>query len=181
MKKINVILMVLAIVMLFPITVYGSGSTILSTNVPEQTYTLNIPANQSVVYGETLSRIGNVTVTDSTGFSAGQNVSVVVDYSSKFTSITTDTTIPYRLSLYKEQEEADTLTKGLNPGDSLIFERMPDGTVRQYARIPAGPKYAYVSEPGGLRLEIDSNDWGKASGGEYSTTLTFTSKIVAAP
>lgn len=181
MKKIKAILMVLVIVMSFPMAVYGSGSTVLSTNVPEHAYTLNIPANQSVAYGETLHIIGNVTITDSAGFSAGQNVSVAVGFTPEFISATTDTTIPYSLSLYKEQEEAATLTKGLSPGDSLIFEGQTDGTVKQYARIPAGPRYAYVSEPGGLRLDINSEDWSKASGGEYSSTLTFSSEIVAAP
>lgn len=144
MKKINAILMVLVIVMLFPMAVYGSGSTILSTNVPEQAYTLNIPANQSVAYGETLHVIGNVTITDSAGFSGGQNVSVAVGFTPEFTSITTNTTIPYNLSLYKEQEEADTLTKGLSPGDSLIFEGQTDALLsntRAYLPVQSMPMY----------------------------------------
>lgn len=180
MKKNLAFLLALVICMSFPMTAHASGSTVISTDVPELVYTLNIPANSSVAYRATSHDIGNVTITDSIGFSEDHDVSVAVDFTPAFTSDTTDTIIPYALTLYKEREEASTLTKNLNPGDSLIFEGLADGAVNQYARIPNGAKYAYVSAPGGLRLSINSDDWRKASGGEYSTKLIFTSEVVTA-
>ena len=86
MKKLFAI--ALAVAMLASMATVVSAvenTTTLTTEVPAATYTLNIPADQEVPYGTTRMKIGEVTITDSSNFAVGKNVSVTITYD-EFTS-----------------------------------------------------------------------------------------------
>ena len=78
MKKL--LSLALALLMLASVaTVALASTTTLTTTVPPATYTLNIPADQEIPFGETGHNIGNVTVTDAAGFAEGKNLKVTMD------------------------------------------------------------------------------------------------------
>jgi len=80
MKKF--IALVLAMTMVFSMAVVASAesTTTLTTTVPAATYTLNIPADAVVPFGQQYTTLGNITVTDGSGFASGKNVEVTVTY-----------------------------------------------------------------------------------------------------
>lgn len=175
MKKILAI--TLAVMMLISMaTVVSAASTTLTTTVPAATYTLNIPADQEIAFGATNTEIGNVTVTDAKGFAVGKNLQVTANYDSfKADGIVTE--IPYVLKL-----KCSTKTEQWSSGGSKIFEGNADGTVDQKTFImvpPSGAGTAYSPSPvTAIQLVIDSKDWGKALGGVYTSTITFTCEVV---
>ena len=73
MKKTLSFLMALVLVLSLGTMAFADGTTTLSTTVPPATYTLNIPADQEITFGATRAEIGNVTVSDSSGFAEGKN------------------------------------------------------------------------------------------------------------
>ena len=78
----KILSLALAIMMVFSMTVMASAAntTTLTTTVPDAEYTLNIPADTVVKYGDERTDIGNITVTGSSGFSLGKNLEVTVTY-----------------------------------------------------------------------------------------------------
>lgn len=68
-------------------------------------------------------------------------------------------------------------SKYINLKEAIYFKGQSDGSVQNI------PKYYDEVSKVPLTLETilfsaDSEDWGKALGGEYSSTITFTSEIV---
>ena len=99
MKKIFAILLAVTLLASMATVVSAAESTTtLSTTVPAASYTLNIPADQTIEFGATETNIGNVTVTNSAGFAEGKNLSVTVTYD-EFTSAGLSTTIPFSLEM----------------------------------------------------------------------------------
>lgn len=159
-----------------------SGTTTLTTKVPAASYTMKVPANQTIQYGVQVSEIGNVTIENSEGFSANKNVEVTVGVAvghTEFTSEGVDTTIPYEILAVWGPTGGEKW-----PFDReavLRFEGQQDGTVKSNATsigISGVTKY-----PSGtmtqMAIRISSGAWANALAGDYTSTITFTSKVVA--
>ena len=155
-----------------------SGTTTLTTKVPAASYTMKVPANQTIKYGVPVSKIGIVTIENSEGFSAKKNVEVTVGYT-EFTSKGVDTTIPYRITAvfgmgYTIETEA-----------VLRFEGQQDGTVKSKATsidisgVTKNPP-DLDKQLTQMAISISSDAWVNALAGDYTSTITFTSKVVAA-
>lgn len=148
---------------------FAANETVLTTTVPDATYTLNIPADQEIPFGATSTDIGNVTITNSSGFAAGKNLEVTAIFDG-LKCDSTSTIIPYDIFLSLGSFDS---TEYLQSGMSLTFYGAEDGTVFQNARTFTG----YTIDA--LEIEIDSTDWGKALAGDYSSTITFTAEVVS--
>ena len=183
MKKLSALF--LALVLLVPAvpTAFAANTTpnttTLTTTVPSATYVLNIPADQTVTFGETRTYIGNVTVTDSKNFAEGKNVAVLVEYA-PFAAETegVSTTIPYTLyqtSAASSSEASKADTFAFTTGRKLIFKGKADGTVNELTGVSSS-NYSMKN----MFVNIKSQDWGKALAGDYKSTITFTSEIVVA-
>ena len=183
MKKIFAIL--LAVTMLASMAIVASAAeitTTLTTTVPAATYTLNIPADQEIEFGATSTMIGTVTLTNGEGFAVGKNVAVTITYDA-FKSSEVSTTIPFAL------RAETTTTTSLNYSsisipseDTLIFKGLSSGSVAEKAEISyetavSGGKGMMPVDK--LFLTVKSADWGKALGGKYTATITFTAEVVA--
>ena len=185
MKKIFAIL--LAVTMLASMATVVSAAestTTLSTTVPAATYVMNIPANQEIEFGATSTMIGTVTLTNGEGFAVGKNVAVTITYDA-FKCSEVSTTIPFAL------RAETTTTTSLNYSsisipseDTLIFKGLSSGSVAEKAE----KEFSYETAVSGgkgmmpvdkLFLTVKSADWGKALGGEYTATITFTAEVVA--
>lgn len=160
MKKLLAI--VLAILSAFSMTAvaYAGNTTTISTTVPDATYTLNIPADQTIEFGDTSHNIGDVSITNSSGFAEGKNLAVTIIYDS-FSSADTTTVIPYKINRYTGQGYAGVHVAS---GSQLTFKGYATGAVS--------------TSPETLIMLIESANWGKALGGHYSTTITFTAEVV---
>lgn len=169
MKKLLAI--VLAVLSAFSMTAVAyAENTTLTTTVPDATYTLNIPADQDIDYRATSVNIGNVTVTNGANFAESKNVKVVVTYS-EFTSKTVSTTIPFSLYTVDSKGNVDVCQSG----KAYTFEGKADGSISEKAYNPAFSS-AYISD---FRVTIAAASWGKALGGDYSATITFSAEVVA--
>lgn len=172
----------LAMIMILSLStvVFADQTTTLTTTVPGATYTLNIPADQTITFGAEKSDIGNLTVSDATGFAVGKNLEVEMTYTD-FSSEGISTTIPMTINAYYYHEGAaagyDDYYCDLASGSKLIFDGNNKGGVNQ---TNAGN---YGGSTGGLLkklyCKVSSSNWGKALGGTYTSTMTFTSKVVA--
>lgn len=179
MKKLLAI--VLAVLSAFSMTAvaYAENTTTLTTTVPDATYTLNIPADQEIAFGATSTRIGEITVTDSSGFAEGKNVQITSTWTA-FESNEATTTIPFKLLAYGGQIDGISGSSrwvALNSGTpDFAFYGTDEGTVEKTAIIyDSNAKRSYVSS---LYVDITSENWGKALGGDYSATITFTAEVV---
>lgn len=180
MKKLSALLLALALLMSAVPTAFAANTTpnttTLTTTVPSATYVLNIPADQTVTFGEIKTYIGNVTVTDSENFANGKNVDVTVEYA-PFVAEAAEisTTIPYKLYQATDTDSGNSghYTTELASGRKMTFKGKVDGTVDE--KTIFGVKSTMES----LLVVIQSSDWGKALAGDYKSTITFTSEVVA--
>ena len=171
MKKLFAIL--LAVTMLASMATVASAAentTTLTTTVPAATYTLNIPADQKIPFGSTSKSIGNVTITDASGFAEGKNLKVKVVYGA-FECEDVTTTIPFRLEAYW----ASAANLEVASGSSLTFYGDDTGALTESAQVHYNDKYHNVES---IILKTDSADWGKALAGEYTATITYTAEVV---
>ncbi len=152
-----------------PLNAYAEGTTTLTTTVPAASYTLNIPADMTIPFGQVETEIGNITVSEASGFAVGKNLIVYVNYNA-FTNPNVSTTIPWTITCQVDGYEADhRLT--INTGSRLKFKGHEFGGLGScfYDNLVMRNMYCNVA----------SEDWGKALGGEYSTTITFTAEVVS--
>ena len=166
MKK--VIAFVLAMTMVFSMAVVASAesTTTLTTTVPAATYTLNIPADAVVPFGQEFTTLGNITVTDGSGFASGKNVEVAVTYDAfKADSPDISTTIPFTFATTGTDAKVDSGSSRWSSGATFSFPGKSDGSIAE-KRFNAVGIYVY------------SKDWGKALAGNYTATITFTAKVV---
>ena len=165
----------------------AENTTTLTTTVPSASYTLNIPANQTITYGATETNIGNVTITEGEHFAAGKNVEVSIAFDGLFKCQTASTTIPYQLKLKANDAgyyKYDTIL--LNSNDTVTFKGLQDTSVSEQATASFPYTFTGGSQTetnrdanvDALLLCITSEDWGKALAGEYTTTITFTTEVV---
>ena len=172
MKKF--IALVLAMTMVFSMAIVASAAdtTTLTTTVPSATYTLSIPSDQIVPFGTESMDIGIVKVTEAAGFAEGKNIQVDFEYS-PFSSPNVSTTIPYTIS-YKTSNDSFIFSE-----NRLIFLGGDSGSVRSYPYTVGSNGGTTGKDITTMVIEMSSRNWGKALAGEYSTTITFTSEIVA--
>lgn len=163
MKKLITVILTLCFILSMSVIMFADGTTTITTTVPAATYTLNIPADQEISFGQQRVNLGTVTVTNSQGFASGKNLKVKITYD-VFSSDSVSTTIPYTLIRY---EQGDYDSKILS-GGSIIFLGNTNGTVDEKAK-----------DMDALYMEILSTDWGKALAGDYSTIITFTSEVIS--
>ncbi len=184
MKKLSALFLALVLLMSAVPTAFAANATpnttTLTTTVPSATYVLNIPADQTVTFGETRTYIGNVTVTDSKNFAVGKNVDVTVEYA-PFAAEAAEisTTIPYTLyqSAVADSGTSKNNTSALASGKIMTFKGKTDGTVNEKTTFGSGSISGSIMES--LEVIIQSRDWGKALAGDYKSTITFTSEVVA--
>lgn len=172
MKKLFAIL--LAVTMLASVATVASAAntTTLTTTVPAATYTLNIPADQEIPFGATLTDIGEISVTEATGFARGKNLQVTLTYSD-FVCEGVSTTIPYIVKVGGTIGTTSGKTQEVMSGSSIFFEGKVDGSTEKYSIVKTD------IEADCTYIEIASEDWGKALAGEYTATITFTAEVVA--
>lgn len=181
MKKLASFLLVLTMILAMGTLAFADGTTTLSTTVPAAQYTLNIPADQTIPFGATSTEIGNVTVSDSSGFAKGKNLNVTVTYDA-FSSSDVSTTIPFELVLCGDHT-GNSQTKKFASGENLVFRGLSSGSVESKAFMlhyysNGFPTSEYDINVGQLKVSMLSTDWGKALGGDYTAQITFTSEVV---
>lgn len=187
MKKLSALILALALLVSVIPAAYAANATpnttTLTTTVPSASYVLNIPADQTVTFGETSTYIGNVTVTDAKNFAQGKNVHVTVEYT-PFAAEAAEisTTIPYSLSQTSaadSSESSGSYGSSLASGAKMTFMGKSDGTVEELTKLTSSGVGGSHSMKN-LVVRIASTDWGKALAGNYKSTITFTSEIVVA-
>ena len=170
MKKTLSIIIAIVTLIACATNAFAEQKTVLSTTVPEAQYTLNIPEDQEITYGKEQTNIGDVTVTNSSKFAEGKNLSVKIEFDD-FSCKDTETTIPYKLAFNKKDDYYHY--KVIESGDCIIFRGKANGTVDEHLFLDG--VFADI-----LYVEVASVDWGKALAGDYSSTITFTAKVVVA-
>lgn len=173
MKKSLSLLLVCALLVFAMPCALADGTTTLTTTVPASaTYTLNIPADQAIAYGATRTDIGSLTVSDSSGFAVGKHLDVTVTYGD-FTSEDVDTTIP--MILMGIPTKTGVQDYSLDSGSTIRFHGQSNGSVGSTpSRVSGTSSYSFNS----MYISINSTDWGKALGGDYTNTITFSAKVV---
>ena len=176
MKKIVSILLVLVTVLSMGTMAFADGTTTLTTTVPAATYTLNIPADQTIDFGATSTNIGELSITNATGFAIGKNIAVTISYEA-FKCESTATSIPFyvRLKTPITYTGSNDDNIRVSSGDTVQFEGRSDGTTKKYVQLYVIDKYYDMEE---FWVLMTSEVWGKALGGDYTATITFTSEVV---
>ena len=180
MKRIATFLLAIMFVVSMAPTAFAESTT-LTTTVPSATYTLNIPADQEIVYGSYETKIGNVTVTEGKNFATGKNVAVTLNYA-PFASENTTTTIPYTLDGYGilNRSENTYASTRLSNNATITFKGLSSGAVQEKAYInctlSTGQSYSLAMEY--INVVVNSASWGQAAAGNYSSVITFSSEIV---
>ena len=159
----------------------AENTTTLTTTVPAATYTLNVPAVVPIDFGATSTDIGNVTVTDATGFAEGKNLKVTVTYGA-FTSEGAATSIPFVLktkhSVINPTDESK-LYCDLASNNAITFLGKEDTTVKEYSYNYNDSSFEFKNQlVSSLFVSINSSDWSKALAGEYTATITYTAEVV---
>lgn len=173
MKKLFAILLAVSLFVSMATIASAASTTTLTTTVPAATYTLNVPAEYVIPYGETWFEIDKPTVTNASGFAAGKNLKVTVNYDA-FTCVNTTTTIPISLTA---RYETDSMSATGNvaevkmvSGDALVYEGNTSGTVW----LPLNGNKQLTA----LFVGSNSADWGKALAGDYTATITYSAEVV---
>lgn len=179
MRKVLSLALAFVLVVAAAPAAFAANTTTLTTTVPPATYTLNIPADQTIAYGSGTVEIGNVTVTESTGFAYGKNLAVTVTYDA-FKSDAVSTTIPFKLSQSGSTSSGVKKTD-LASGDQLVFRYKTDGAVSEKASILVAGASSYYYSIDSISLSVVGDAWGKALAGEYTGTITFTAEVVVEP
>ena len=177
-RKVISLLLALVATVMVALPVYAENTTTLTTTVPEAAYTLKIPADQTIEFGATLTEIGNVTVTNSSGFAVGKNLEVTVTYS-EFTANSVSTKIPFVLKPYYRttlSASSRVYITGFGSGSKLTFKGLTSTQVSGQADT-SSLQNAFTDIEG-IALSISSKNWGKALAGTYTATITFTAEVV---
>ena len=169
MKKIIALLLLLTMAISMTATALATGqqtgTTTLTAVVPEPSYTIHIPANTTLVYGNTEKQaIGDVYVTDAVNVDG--SIVVQSPYTDLKNSSNTEDTIALSLSTDSFEITQAGLT---NPGNGLV-------TI--YNKTQAG-QYRY-DENGYARYAFYAkvNDWsGATAGATYQATITWNFSI----
>ena len=179
-KVISFVLAAMLLVSMMP-TVFAAnatpGATTLTTNVPDAKYTLVIPSDHIIKYGDVKTDIETITVTDTEYFAKGKNLRVTVDYDA-LTSEDVNTTIPFSLC-YSYTIEGSNNSKPIHSGEYFTFNGQDDNTLSTIPVVlSSGTSSTLLAKVTGLYISITSQNWGKALAGDYTGMITFTSEVV---
>ena len=170
MKKFFAILLAVAMFASMATVVSAAeNTTTLTTTVPGASYTLNIPADQEIEYGATMTDIGAITVTEASGFALGKNLKVTLSWED-FKSDSVSSTIPFYINAYYSDKDHYVLQSG----DHIFFEGQTNGSVSNLWVWTADRSYAIKN----FGVAITSVDWGRALAGDYTATITYTAEVV---
>ena len=170
MKKLIALMLclVLALSMSTPIFADGiqSGNTILTVTVPEPSYTMHIPADTTLVYGNTEKQeIGDVYVTDAV------NVDGFIVVQSPYTDLKNSSNTEDTIALSLSTDNFEITQAGrTNPGNGLVSI---------YNKTQAGQNQ--FDENGYARYAFYAkvNDWsGATAGATYQATITWNFSIL---
>ena len=144
--------------------------------MPDATYTLNIPDDKRIDFGETELNIGDVSITNASGFAVGKNIKVTASYD-ELKNNDAVTVIPYSLE-YRLSSTLGTGNDYIDIKEGIYFPGNEDGGVNETV------SKTNSTLPGSYRIQgvifkADSEDWGRALGGDYSSTITFTAEVVS--
>ena len=180
MKKLFALLLAVIMVMSMA-TIVSAETTTLTTEVPPASYTLNVPAVVPIDFGATSTDIGNVTVTDATGFAEGKNLKVTVTYGA-FTSEGAATSIPFVLKTKHyviNPSDESKLYCDLASNNAITFLGKEDTTVKEKSYNYNDSSFEFKDQlVSSLFVSINSSDWSKALAGEYTATITYTAEVV---
>lgn len=167
MKKFLSFVLVLVMVMSLSVTAFAegeqSGTTTLTANIPnaaEPSYTIHIPADMTLEYGNTGKQtIGNVYVTDVTGC---DEVAVDVPYTDLVNTSDSTDTVPLTLYLSERELKKSGTTVDVNSSTGL------------YDKNAAG-RYQYdLNGYATASCSAIVSDWsGATAGATYQAVLTF--------
>ena len=165
------IYLLLALTLVFSLAISVSAeSTTLTIEVPEPSYTLNVPASQSIAYLASEASIGGITVTNTSGFASRHVLSVGVTYDGCFAC--PNNAVPIFYSLKCKGLGSDT-RYDFSSGSCVNFTTNSDGTLNSRPTLPDGtPADEFI-------VVIDTSCWDAALGGTYTTTITYTANIGA--
>lgn len=173
MKKMIALVVALITVLTIPTVAFAANQTVLTTTVPAATYTLNVPADQTVDFGDTEIFLPGLAIEDAFGFAAGKGVAVTIIYDA-FVCEGVNTTIPITLKANYITGISGTYADTFESGDSLLFTYSGSRLVPS-SYVSGNTTYNLTS----LSVTTNSADWGKALAGEYTATITFTAEVVA--
>ena len=143
MKKLSSILLTVAMAFTLSTTAFAATETTITTRV-EPTYTVTIPVDTAIIYGETTTPIGNISISN-VNFETGAGVEVTTQKTDLVNSRDNTKKIAYTLN--------NTTPKSDFTGVTFTSS---DTSARP------------------LCIDITSTDWNNAKAGDYSATLTFT-------
>lgn len=143
MKKFSSILLAVAMVFTLSTTAFAAIKTTITTSV-EPTYTVTIPVNAAIIYGETTTPIGDISISN-VNFETGASVKVSVEKTDLVNSSDNTKKVAYTLN--------NTTPKSDFTGVTFTSS---DTSARP------------------LCIDITSTEWDNANAGSYSATLTFT-------
>ncbi len=188
MKKFIAVTLAALTVFCFSSVSFAAGNTTtLTTTVPDASYTLHIPADQQITFGATSTDIGTITVTDSSGFAVGKNLHVTITYDD-FKAEGVSTTIPYYINSNGHWVSgggsygsggSGWVDLKKESGSFFTFKGQGNGKCNEYYVLSEGSSKVASDDSKKLQVKINGEDWGKALGGEYSSTITFTAEVVA--
>lgn len=178
-KALALLLAVMLIVSMAPAAF--ASTTTLTTTVPDATYEFSIPADTKVEYNATCTSIGYVHVTESSGFAVGKNLEITMEYGPFINISNPESTISYKICADDTTKIDDTATYSTHnytrlSGSSFVFRGLNNGQVERlaYESYSNAATYYY----GDLAVHIEKAAWGKALGGDYTSTITFTAAVV---
>ena len=177
MKKLLALALAVMMISSMAVVASAANTTTLTTSVPAAAYTLNIPADQKIEFGATRTNIGSVSVTNASGFAVDKNLEVTIAYT-PFTCSSTDTTIPFSMTLESVSSTQQDDEISINTGDSILFKGLSDGSVEEYCKSQYLGGATMISTLDRTYISISSEAWGKALAGEYTATITFTAEVV---
>ncbi len=176
MKKMIALMLSLVLVLGMSVAVYAeeepTASMTLTAEIPAPTYTIHIPADYTLEYGNTeLQSLGIVYVTDVSGLN---KISVKAPYDDLINTADSTDTIPLELYEHYENYNTPKLVKknGLDESNArpIAYEKGVDHNT-----------YPNFDENGYSNIEYFAKvgDWsGATAGATYQATVTFSFRIV---
>ena len=175
MKKFLSLVLTLVMVMSLSVTAFAageqSGTTTLTANIPnaaEPSYTIHIPANTTLEYGNTdLQEIGSVSVSDVTGV-APDNITVISPYTDLIN--TEDPTDTITLNLYAQAAGGSSYAPKLIEKETGLWGGYYR-VIYDYYETPEGFVYENCYE---YPVFAEVTDWsGATPGATYQAVITF--------
>ena len=182
MKKLTALLLVLVLICSLSVTAFAageqSGTTTITAEVPEASYTIHIPADMELEYGNTEKQeIGKVYVTDAIGF---KKIIVALPYTDLINTSDSEDTIPLVIYDYYEYD-INELPEFIETMEDEEFEILKNGS----HKLHNGYTMVYNTSLVGISPEFETayatqlvyakvSDWsGATPGATYKAVITF--------